>query len=147
MQRAHACISTRMLTRRSLYLAFVLLSACMMPGAAQNHRFAGVWEARFQGEVFMRLKLQAADTVSGTLSGGHIDVNREGDITNASGGGKELPISNVTIDGDKMLFDWKEDDDETSKLSFKLTGDGQAELQFLNIPEGAKMKPIRLTKS
>ena len=94
----------------------------------------------------MTLKLEMRNTISGTLSGGHIEVNRDGDIIDASGGGRELPISNARIDGDTLWFDWKDGDDETTKLAMKLSGEGEAHLQFLDVPEGVKMKPIRLTR-
>ena len=135
-----------MLKRRCTDLVFALVCASFVPAAAQQQNFAGVWEAKFQGETFMVLKLEAGDPISGTLSGGHIEVGNDGEITHASGGGKELPISNAQLQGDRLSFDWKEDDEETLKLAMRITGNGEAELQFLTIPEGAKMKPIRLTR-
>ena len=135
-----------MLKRRCLDLIFVLVSAACIPAAAQQDKFAGTWEAKFKGDVFMTLTFKTGDTMSGTMSGGHIEVNKDGDITQASGGGDVLPISNVKLEGDKLSFDLKLDE-ETEKLVMKITGDAQAELQFLSIPEDVKMKPIRLTKT
>lgn len=131
-----------MLTRRFAGLTFVLLAAAL----GQQRDFAGAWHAKFNGAVFMMLKLQIGESISGTLSGGHIEVNRDGDIINASGGGAELPISNARLEDGKLSFDWNDSDDDTVKFSMKLTGDGGAELQFLSLPEGVKMKPIRLMR-
>ena len=132
--------------RRLLDLLFVLISACFTPAAAQQQKFDGVWEAKFKGDVFMTVKVHVADTVSGTMNGGHLEVNNDGDITEASGGGKELAISNAKIEDNKLSFDCV-NDDETMKLVMKITGDGEAELQFLNLPEGVKMRPIRFRKA
>jgi hypothetical protein len=135
-----------MIKRRSLDVVFLLVSAMFIPAAAEQQKFAGTWQATFKGEVFMTLKLQEGDPISGSLSGGHIDVDREGEITEASGGGAEHPVSNVKLEGDTLSFDLKEDDDETMKFVMKITGNGEAELQFVNLPEDVKMKPIKLTK-
>jgi len=132
--------------RRSFDLLFLLVSAVFMPAAAQQQKFAGVWEARFKGEVFMTLKLEAGDPISGSLSGGSISVNDDGDLTAASGGGKELPILNPKVDGNKLSFEWKEDEDETLKFEMRLTADGEAQLQFMDAPEGLRIKPIPIRR-
>jgi hypothetical protein len=132
--------------RRNPDLFFALLAAFSIPLAAQQQRFAGVWEATFKGNVFMVLKLQTGEPLSGTLSGGSFSVNSEGDLTEASGGGKELPISNAKIDGDRLSFDWKDSDDETLKLEMQLIGDGEAQLRFVSAPEDAKIKPFPLKR-
>ena len=137
-----------MLKRRALDLTFALLCASFLPAAAQQREFAGVWEATFKGQVFLTLKLAvAADgAISGTFSGGRIETNADGDIEEASGGGKELTISNAKMAAtDKLTFDCQ-NDDETLKLAMRITGTGEAELLFLDLPPEIKMKPIRLTR-
>jgi len=134
-----------MIRRRFLDLCFMLVSAACVPAAAQQLKFTGVWEAKFKGEVFMILKLQAGDPISGSLSGGHISVNDDGDLTEANGGGEELPISNAKIQGNKLSFESK-NDDETMKLEMTVTGDGEAQLQFMDLPEGLKIKPFPLRR-
>jgi hypothetical protein len=123
-----------------------LLALFSTISTAQPQKFEGTWEARFKSNIFMILKLQAGEPVSGTLSGGTIRVNEEGDLVDASGGGDEFPISKARIDGNKLSFDWKDSGDETLRLEMRLTGEGEAQLQFLNLPEGAKMKPLTLKR-
>jgi len=137
-----------MLRPHNLHLFFTLFAALCIPVAAQEpdaqQTFAGVWEATFKGDVFMILKLEAGDKISGTLSGGQLSVDHNGEIIEASGGGKELPISNARIEGTKLSFDWKDSDDETVKLETTVTENGKAQLRFMDLPEGHKMKPIAL---
>ncbi len=123
-----------------------LLAALSTIGTAQPQKFTGVWEARFKENVFITLKLQAGEPISGTMSGGDIRVNDEGDLVEATGGGPELPISNARIDGDKLSFDRKDADDETLRIQMRVTGDGEAQLQFMDLPEGMKMKPFTLKR-
>lgn len=135
-----------MIRRRLLQVVFTIVSAACIPAAGEQRDFVGTWQATFKGDVFMTLKITGGPSIAGTLSGGNIRVDESGELTEASGGGEEHPISNVKVDGDRMSFDWK-DDDETLKMEFKLTGAGAAELQFLSLPEGVKMKPIRFTRA
>ena len=135
-----------MIRRRFLDLCFLLISGAFVPAAAEQSKFAGVWEARFKGEVFMILKLEPGDPISGSLSGGNISVNDDGDLTEASGGGKELAISNPKVDGNKLSFAWKEDEEETLKFEMRLTGDGEAQLQFMDMPEGHRIKPFPIKR-
>jgi hypothetical protein len=135
-----------MIRRRFLDLCFLVVSSALVPAAAQQSKFAGVWEARFKGEAFMTLKVAAGDPISGSLSGGHIGVNDDGDLTEASGGGKEHPILSPKVDGDILSFQWKEDDEETLKFEMRLTGDGEAMLQFMDVPEGHTIKPIPIRR-
>ncbi|MGA2595398.1 MAG: hypothetical protein ABSH09_00155 [Bryobacteraceae bacterium] len=124
----------------------VLLAALSTTGTAQPQRFVGDWEARFKGDVFLTLKLQEGEPISGTMSGGSIRVDDDGNLTEASGGGDELPISKAVIEGDTLSFDWKGSDDETLRIRMRVTGDGEAQLQFMGLPEGLKMKPFTLKR-
>jgi len=77
-------------------------------------------------------------------------VNEEGDITDAQPSdpepsGKDRPILNPKIEGGKLSFDWKDSDDETAKLELKITGEGEAELRFVEAGEHA-IKPIVLRR-
>jgi len=139
-----------MLRPHNLDLFFTLFAALSITVTAQEPKtqqtFAGVWEATFKGDVVMILKLEAGDKISGTFSGGHLRTDEDGEIIEASGGGKELPISNARVEGTKLSFDWKDNDDETLKFDMTVTGNGNAQLRFMDVPEGHKMKPIALKK-
>ena len=136
-----------MAMRRLLDILFMLASAWTMPALAGQQHFAGTWEAKYKDQVFIRLTLQENDGVTGTLSGGNIQANDDGEITEASGGGQELPITNTRREApDKLTFDWKDSDNETLKFTLRLTRDGEAELRFDSLPEGAKLKPIPLRR-
>ncbi len=124
----------------------VLLAAAVgNSGFAQPQRFLGVWEARFKGDVFLTLKLQEGEPIAGTINGGNVQVNQDGDLTEASAGTDEIPISKAAIDGEKLAFE-ENNDGETIRIEMRLTGDGEAQFKFVNLPEGLKMKPFTLKR-
>ncbi len=123
----------------------VLLAALSTNGTAQPRKFLGVWEARFKGDVFLTLKLQEGEPIAGTINGGNVQVNQDGDLIEASAGTDEIPISKAAIDGEKLTFE-ENNDGETIRIEMRLTGDGEAQFQFVNLPEGLKMKPFTLKR-
>jgi hypothetical protein len=135
-----------MLTRRLLLSIATIAVSVSSQEAITARDFAGEWQATFKDKIFMVLKLKTGSSISGTLSGGSVSVNAQGDIIQAERGGKELPISNARMDDGKLRFEWEDEDGETAKLEMKVVGHDEAELQFSNLPDGAKMKPIRLRK-
>jgi len=124
----------------------LLLAALSASGTAQPRKFLGVWEARFKGDVFLTLKLQEGEPIAGTINGGNVQVNQDGDLIEASAGTDEFPISKPAIDGEKLAFEAKDNDGETMQFEMRLTGDGEAQFQFVNLPKGLKMKPFTLKR-
>ncbi len=142
--------SMRIRSRFLLALSIVAGLSAALCGQENPKAFAGTWEGKFKGAVFCVLKLESGDQISGTLSPGRISVNEEGDITDAQPSdpepsGKDRPILNPKIEDGKLSFDWKDSDDETSKLELKITGEGEAELRFVVDSEHA-IKPIVLRR-
>ena len=133
--RTPACVAACLL---------VLLSS----GApAQPAKFEGTWEAAKEGKVFLVLKIQVGQKISGTVNAGSIKLSEEGDLLEAGPvEDREAPFFFAKAEGDKLEFDYQDqDDDEIMHFELKLTGDGAGELRIVDehIPH---MKPFRLRK-
>ena len=114
---------------------------------AQAAKFAGTWEAAHEGKIFLVLKVEAGQKISGTLNAGSITLSEEGDLVKAEPvEDRPAPFFFAKADGDKLEFDYQDQgDDEIMHFELKLTGEGAGELRIVDehIP---KMKPFRLRK-
>jgi hypothetical protein len=128
-------------------VAACLLFLVSLSAPAQPAKFAGTWEAAHEGKVFLVLKIQAGQKISGTLNAGSIKLNDDGDLIEASPvEDREAPFFFAKAEGDKLEFDYQDQgDDEIMHFELKLTAEGAGELRIVDehIP---KMKPFRLRK-
>jgi len=114
--------------------AAIVLLAAGLAGGAGEEKFAGTWEASFKGTVFLVLKLQSGDKVTGTLNAGGVTMNDEGDLEEVRPvEDREAPIFFARVDGDRLAFDFQDDDGgEVISFELKLTGDGSGELRIVD---------------
>jgi hypothetical protein len=128
-------------------VAACLLLFSTLGAPSESASFAGTWEAAFEGKVFLVLKIQAGQKISGTLNAGSIRLSDEGELVEASPvEDREAPFFFAKAEGDKLEFDYQDQgDDEIMHFELKLTGDSAGELRIVDehIP---KMKPFRLRK-
>ena len=128
-------------------VAACLLLFSTLGATAETASFAGTWEAAFEGKVFLVLKIQAGQKISGTLNAGSIRLSEEGELIEASPvEDREAPFFFAKAEGDKLEFDYQDQgDDEIMHFELKLTGERAGELRIVDehIP---KMKPFRLRK-
>jgi len=127
----------------------LVLVLCVLPAlaTAQNPKaFAGTWEAKFKDDVFCVLKIDVSGKISGTMSAGSIDINHEGELTNATPSDKSYPILNAKVERGALSFDWKDDsDDPAVEFEMKLTGPGKATFRII-YEDHPNVKPWPLTK-
>ena len=132
---------------RTLACVFACLVLWTCGAMAEPAKFAGTWEAVRDGKVFLVLKIQAGQKISGTLNAGSIHLNDDGDLIEATPvEDREAPFFFAKAEGDKLEFDYQDQgDNEIMHFELKLTGDGAGELRIVDehIP---KMKPFRLKK-
>jgi hypothetical protein len=115
--------------------------------AAEETKFAGTWEAKSGDKVFLVLKLKAGEKISGTLNAGSIHLDDDGNLLEAGPvEDREAPIFFARAEGDKLEFDFQDDDDEVMHFELKLTAENKAELRIVDkhLP---KMKGFALTKA
>jgi hypothetical protein len=123
---------------------FLLLSGTAL--AAGDAKFAGTWQAAAGDKVFLVLKLQQGAKISGTLNAGSISIDDEGNLKEAGPvGDHESPIFFARAEGDKLEFDFQDEDDEVMHFELKLTSAGSAELRIVD-KHYPKMKAFALKK-
>src|ERR1700722_9546484 len=94
-------------------------------------KFAGTWEARFNGAVFCVLKIQPGDKLTGSMSAVDIGVDGEGNLSSAQAKEEEFPILRPSLGNDSLIFEWTADPNEDPlKFEMKLTGKQEAQLRF-----------------
>jgi hypothetical protein len=129
-------------------LAAILLSAALL--LAQDtpaKKFAGTWKARFNGAVFCVLKIQTGEKLTGSMTSVDIGVDNEGNLTSAQAKEETFPILKPAIENDIFTFEWTDDPNEDPlKFEMKLTGNAEAQLRFVTMPEGVKVKPFNFTR-
>jgi hypothetical protein len=130
-------------------VAALLLLAASLAAPAETAKFQGVWEATFKGKVFLVLKIQTGEKISGTLNSGSVTLSDDGELIAATppeGEGQEAPFFFAKVEGDKLEFDYQDQgDDEVMHFELKLTGDASGELRIVDehVPN---MKPFALRK-
>ena len=127
-----------------LLLAYVLTFAA---AALNGQDFAGIWEARVNGEVVCTFKFEGSP-LKGTDLGCYIAVNGQGELL-VPGSRDPYPakaLTNVQVDGVTLTFqiDPADEDDPVIRVAMKQTGNRQADLMFLNFP--VPVKPVRFVK-
>ena len=129
-------------------LAAILFSVVALLGQdTPTKKFTGTWEARFNGAVFCVLKIQSGDKLTGSMSAVDIGVDGEGNLSSAQAKDEEFPILKPNIENDSLTFEWTDDPNEDPlKFEMKLTGKQEAQLRFVTMPEGVKIKPFSFTK-
>ena len=124
----------------SLHLTGLWLVVTAISAGAQSktpaQRFAGTWNAQFQGKTFTTLKLAAKDNqLTGSMTGANINLDKDGNLTSAEGTDDEDQISAVKLTGDTLLFTTKnEDTGEVINWRMRLTNEHEGELLLL-MPE------------
>ncbi len=99
-------------------------------------RFAGTWNAQFQGKTFTTLKLVARDNqLTGSMTGANINLDKVGNLTSAEQSGSESEISDAKLAGDTLSFATKDQDSgETINWKMKVKSSNEGELLVV-IPE------------
>src|ERR1035438_2241289 len=65
-------------------VAACLLFLVSLGAPAQPAKFTGTWEAAHEGKIFLVLKIQAGQKISGTLNAGSIKLSDDGELIEAS---------------------------------------------------------------
>jgi hypothetical protein len=118
--------------RTEMRLAALLIFTAGL-AMASGEKFAGTWEATSKGTVFLVLKVKAAEKISGTLNAGKVQINDDGDLQDAGPvEDHEAPIFFAEVDGDKLKFEFQDEDGDVMSFELKLTGDGSGELRIVD---------------
>jgi hypothetical protein len=127
--------------------AILFFSIALFGQDPTERKFAGTWEARFNGDVFWVLKIQSGDKLTGSLSAVDIGIDKDGNLSSAEAKEEVFPILRPAIENDSLTFEWTDDPGEDPlKFEMKMTGKQEAQLRFLSAPEGVKIKPFTFTR-
>jgi hypothetical protein len=121
--------------RVEIRVAIAMLSLAGLASASgeEKAKFAGTWEASAKGTVFLVLKVKTADKISGTMNAGSIHMDDEGDLVEVGPvEDREAPIFFAQVDGDKLTFEFQDEDDDVLSFELKLTGEGAGELRIVD---------------
>src|SRR5438309_992316 len=107
------------------FAAAWLLAAGLLCFAAPDapEKFAGTWEAKAKGTVFLVLKISAGEKISGTMKAGRVHMDDNGDLIDVGPPeDTEAPIFFAQVEGDKLTFNYQDTDDDVLQFEMKLTG-------------------------
>jgi hypothetical protein len=140
----HAICNVRGMIRK-LFLSIAIAALSITPTRAQCANFTGVWEAKFNGTIFLRIRLNAGEKISGSISIGSIGVDYEGNLLAAEVAPPEIesPILHALLEGQTLKFEI-DDDGEITNLEITFTEDGKAVMKFPDLAQ--KIKPIVLER-
>jgi len=121
--------ATVRLTAACLLLAALLAYA----SPAAPEKFAGTWEASAKGTVFLVLKITAGQKISGSMKAGHVEMDDNGELIKVGPPETaERPIFFAEVDGNKLKFNFQDEDEDVLEFELKLAGDDAGELRIVD---------------
>lgn len=140
-------------------LASVVSIQVAMAAAPQDAaHFSGTWEGKFKGKTFVTVILTSKDgKVSGTVSRLSLEIDENGNVTEASALDGKDEIAETTPQGNMLRLSTKAkgkvdtasgESDESIQYDMTLTGENEAELQIAGTPPGiSPPKPWKLERT
>ena len=133
------------------FAAAWLLAAGLVATAGPTgpEKFAGVWEAKAKGTVFLVLKISAESKISGSMKSGPIRMDEEGELLEV--GPPESDANPIffaeVVEGEKLVFNCQDGDEDVMQFELKLTGEDAGELRIVDKDHpGLKGFPVRRAK-
>jgi len=103
-------------------------------GPPGSEKFAGTWEAKAKGTIFLVLKISAGDKISGTMKSGPVQIDEKGELVEVGPPVEdENPIFfTQVVEGGKLDFHCQDSEDNVLEFELKLTGEDSAELRIID---------------
>jgi hypothetical protein len=115
------------------FAAAWLVAAGLAFAASAPDKFAGTWEAKSKGTTFLILKITAGQKISGSIRSGHVHMDDHGELLEVSPPeDQENPIFFAHVDGEKLVFNYQDEDDVILQFELKLTGADAGELRIVD---------------
>ena len=118
------------------FVAVWLLAAGLaaFAGPPDPKKFAGTWEAKAKGTVFLVLKITAGEKISGTMKSGPVQIDEKGELVEVGPPVEdENPIFfTQVVEGGKLDFHCQDSEDNVLEFELKLTGEDSAELRIID---------------
>jgi hypothetical protein len=118
---------------RSAAACLLLAALFAYASPVPPEKFAGTWEASAKGTVFLVLKINAGQKISGTMQAGHVEMDDNGDLIKVGPPETaEQPIFFAEVDGDKLKFNFQDEDEDVLEFELKLAGEDAGELRIID---------------
>ena len=131
--------------KRTAVILFFAAVFGALAGNTTETSFAGTWEAKLKDKVFCVLAIAVKDgKLVGAMSAVNISADDDGNLIDAEPAGPDLTLRDIKFENDRITF-VQPDGDDVTKCEIKLTGDGAAELRFLD-PGPDILKPVQLRR-
>ena len=102
-------------------------------GTPDSEKYAGTWVAKAKGTVFLVLKISAGAKISGTMKSGPVQINEKGELVDVGPPvDQENPIFFAQLEGDKLVFNCQDDDEDVLQFELKLTSEDAGELRIVD---------------
>jgi hypothetical protein len=102
-------------------------------GPVTPDKFAGTWQAKAKGTVFLVLKISAGEKISGSMKSGPVRINEKGEVADVGPPEDDAnPIFFAKVDGEKLVFNCQDADDDVFQFELKLTGEDAGELRIVD---------------
>ena len=89
--------------------------------------------ANAKGTVFLVLKITAGEKISGTMMAGRVQMDDNGELIDVGPPeSDERPIFFAQVEGDKLKFNFQDEDEEVIEFELKLAGDDAGELRIVD---------------
>ena len=130
---------------RKLFLAIAIAALSITPTRGEGSGIGGVWEAKFKGTIFLTIKLNDTEPITGSICIGAIGVDYQGKLLAAESAPPECesPILRATLDGQTLRFEI-DDDGELTWLEIVFSNDGKAVMKFPDLAQ--KIEPVILER-
>ena len=102
-------------------------------GPPPSERFAGTWEAKAKGTVFLVLKIKAGEKISGSMKSGPVRMDEKGELLEVGPPeDMENPIFFAQVEGEKLVFNCQDEEEDVIQFELKLTGEDAGELRIVD---------------
>jgi hypothetical protein len=115
------------------FAAVWLLAAGLaaIAGPPGSEKFAGTWEAKAKGTVFLVLKISAGDKISGTMKSGPVRIDEKGELLDVGPPeAAENPIFFAQLEGEKLVFNCQDEEEDVLEFELQLTGEDAGVLRI-----------------
>ena len=135
----------------SAFLGFAKQASQSPVVPADINQFVGTWSAVHAGTSYFILELHKEnEALAGGVRVCTFTTSGEGEHADMTITDKtlspNLPIRNLIVSGKSLSFDWKDPDGDENHLKFERTSENSGRLNWRDLPEGAKMPVILLTR-
>lgn len=118
---------------RIVIIGLLAAGLAAFAGPPESKKFAGTWEASAKGTTFLVLKITAGEKISGSMKSGPVHMNDRGELLDVGPPeDMENPIFFAEVEGEKLVFNCQDEEEDVLQFELKLTGEDAGELRIVD---------------